>query len=75
MNRLVMLLQSPDINVCRNAAFTIATAAHNEHNAIMACQVGAVDALVQLSKETAKRSKKFATEALEKILNYSMNQS
>ena len=39
-------------------------------NAISACSVGAIDALIQLSKDNVRRSKKFAADALEKLINY-----
>jgi hypothetical protein len=78
ITRIVELLQSTDINVCRNAAYTLSIAAQNgknvkiklETNALNACQFGAVDGLLQLCKDGAKKSKKFASEALEKLLNY-----
>jgi hypothetical protein len=43
---------------------------HIDANAISACSVGAIDALIQLSKDNVRRSKKFATDALEKLINY-----
>ncbi|KAJ2997461.1 Armadillo repeat-containing protein 3 [Globomyces sp. JEL0801] len=69
MNRLVELLGSPDINVCRNATYVISVASQYETNAINACSAGAIDLMVELSKQAAKRSTKFATDALEKLLN------
>ncbi|KAJ3369243.1 Armadillo repeat-containing protein 3 [Kappamyces sp. JEL0680] len=70
LTRLVELLHSQDTNVCRNVSYTLSIAAQNETNATIACQGGAIDALIQLSKDSAKKSKKFASEALEKLLNF-----
>ena len=82
MNKMVNLINSPEISVCRNATYALTAAAQNgkkyyflsnnyiDANAISACNVGAIDALIQLSKDNVRRSKKFAAEALEKLLNY-----
>jgi hypothetical protein len=40
-------------------------------NAINACSLGAIDGLLQLSKQSNKKSTQFAIEGLEKLLNFS----
>ncbi|KAJ3257929.1 Armadillo repeat-containing protein 3 [Boothiomyces macroporosus] len=66
----VSLLSSTDLNVCRNAAYSLSVICQYEPNSISACSTGALEALLQLSKQAAKKSTKFAADALEKILNY-----
>ena len=68
--RLVELLSSKDINIARNAAYALSNATIHEPNAIAACNAGALESLLSLTKETTKHSTKFASEALEKIFNH-----
>ncbi|KAJ3275049.1 Armadillo repeat-containing protein 3 [Terramyces sp. JEL0728] len=68
--RLVNLLSSTDLNVCRNAAYSLSVICQLETNSVAACSTGAIDSLMQLSRQAAKKSTKFAADALEKILNY-----
>ncbi|KAJ3162947.1 Armadillo repeat-containing protein 3, partial [Irineochytrium annulatum] len=70
IGRLVALLSSKDISVSRNAAYALANAAQLEATALLACQQGAIEALLNLSRESLKNSSKFANDALDKLLNH-----
>ncbi|KAI9203366.1 armadillo-type protein [Polychytrium aggregatum] len=71
--RLVELLKSREINVCRNVAYAIANAAQYEPNAVIACQLGGIEALLALSRDATKNAVKFASDALEKLLNHQLS--
>ena len=70
MFKLNEMLLSPDINVCRIAAYTLSISSQNEVHAVNACNLGAIDSLIQLAKQSGKKSTKFAQDALEKLLNH-----
>jgi hypothetical protein len=67
---LLEFLQSPDIHLCKIATYLLPISCQVESNAIHACSMGAIELLIQLSKQPAKKVTKFALEALEKLLNY-----
>jgi hypothetical protein len=62
---------SSDVDeVCRNAAWVLSCGALSGEVALEACSIGALEALMKLSSSDRKSSSKFASDALEKILNY-----
>jgi armadillo repeat-containing protein 3 len=92
--KLISLLNSKDVNVCRNAAYVLSAAAQYgistyplhlswlilkkylpEPNAISACQNGAIEALITLGKDQLRNSTRFASDALDRLLNYRMCKS
>jgi len=68
--RIVELLKSKDINGSRNAALALSNACEYEPNALMACQMGAIDAMIALISDTKRNTLRFATDALENLLNH-----
>ncbi|KAJ3037305.1 Armadillo repeat-containing protein 3 [Rhizophlyctis rosea] len=73
IGRAIELLESKDITVCRNAAYAISNAAQYEPNAVAACAAGALQAMINLMNDTGRNATKFATDALEKLLNYQLS--
>nr|KAJ3422314.1 Armadillo repeat-containing protein 3 [Polyrhizophydium stewartii] len=73
LTKLVELLGSRDISLCRNAAYALSNATLHEPNAVTACNAGALEALLALSKEKLKSSTRFAAEAMEKLLNHHLS--
>ncbi|KAJ3050913.1 Armadillo repeat-containing protein 3 [Rhizophlyctis rosea] len=73
IGRAIELLGSKDITVCRNAAYAISNAAQYEPNAVAACGAGALQAMINLTNDTGRNASKFATDALEKLLNYQLS--
>ena len=69
MTRFIELLKSRDFTVCRNAALAVSNACEYEPNALIACQLGALEALMALISDSKRNSSRFATDALESILN------
>jgi len=72
ISRLVEILSSKDLHACQNAAYTLSIASKNDENAGIACSSGAIHTLIGLSVDSSKRSKKFAADSLERILNYDL---
>lgn len=68
--RLIELLNSNDVAVCKNAAFALSTSCQLDVNAITACNSKALESLVTLMKDPIKNASNFAAEAAEKLLNY-----
>ncbi|KNC96000.1 uncharacterized protein SPPG_08599 [Spizellomyces punctatus DAOM BR117] len=73
LNHIIELIASKDINVCRNAAYALSNAAQHDGIAMAACRAGALEALIDLSKDPARHAPKFAADALEKLLNYNLS--
>ncbi|KAI9350808.1 armadillo-type protein [Obelidium mucronatum] len=71
--KLISLVLSKDVSVARNAAYALSNAAQYELNAVMFCQMGAIEALLALGKDPAKSSQKFSHDALDKLLNYHLS--
>ena len=68
--RLIELLSSKDVSVCKHAAFALSTSCQLDKNAITACNSKALEALVALMNDPIKNSSNFAADAAEKLLNY-----
>ncbi|KAJ3018681.1 UNVERIFIED_CONTAM: hypothetical protein HDU68_011024 [Siphonaria sp. JEL0065] len=71
--KLISLVLSKDVSVARNAAYALSNAAQYESNAVLFCQMGAIEALLALGKDAAKSSQKFSRDALDKLLNYHLS--
>lgn len=70
ITRLVELLKSKDALVSRNVALALSNACEHEPNALAACQAGAIEAMISLISDTKRNTCKFATDALENLLNH-----
>lgn len=72
--RLIELLDSKEVSVCKNAAFALSTSCQLDLNAISACNSKALESIVALMKDPIKNASNFAAEAAEKLLNYRNHQ-
>ncbi|KAI9103767.1 armadillo-type protein [Phlyctochytrium arcticum] len=73
VSRLIELLESKDMTVCRNTAYALSNAAQLDSIAMSACRSGAISALINLVKDPSRHSPRFASDALEKLLNYNLS--
>ncbi len=71
--RLIELLNSSEVSVCRHAAFALSSSCQLDLNAITACKSKALESLVTLIKDPIKNASNFAADAAEKLLNYRKN--
>ncbi|KAJ3084916.1 hypothetical protein HK102_000515 [Quaeritorhiza haematococci] len=72
LKRMVEFLSSKDAHVSKTAVYALSQAcAQHEMNAATVCELGAIEAILELSKDPKKNCEKFALDALETILNYS----
>ena len=67
--RLIELIGSKEVSVCRHASYSLSNACQLEMNAISACNAKALEALISLARDPTKNTSKFAAEATDKILN------
>ncbi|TPX54144.1 hypothetical protein PhCBS80983_g06029 [Powellomyces hirtus] len=70
LNRLIELIGSKDLNVCKNAAYALSASAQNDAIATAACRAGGLEALTDLSSDKLRHAPRFAADALDKLLNY-----
>jgi hypothetical protein len=68
--RLIELLGSSDVSVCKQASYSLSNACQLDVNAISACSSKALEALIALAKDSTKNASNFAADATDKILNY-----
>ncbi|KAH6575746.1 hypothetical protein BASA62_001775 [Batrachochytrium salamandrivorans] len=73
LSKIAELLSSKDMHVCRNAAYALSCAIVYGPNASLACDTGALQQLISLSKEKTKSSVKFATDAMENLLSHHLS--
>ncbi|KAH6598308.1 hypothetical protein BASA61_002920 [Batrachochytrium salamandrivorans] len=73
LSKIAELLSSKDMHVCRNAAYALSCAIVYGPNASLACDAGALQQLISLSKEKTKSSVKFATDAMENLLSHHLS--
>ncbi|KAJ3331022.1 Eukaryotic translation initiation factor 2B, subunit 4 delta, 67kDa [Blyttiomyces sp. JEL0837] len=73
IGKLIAMLGAKDLKVARQAAYALSYASQYEPNALAACQQGAIEALIALIKDPVKNASKFATDALDKLLNYNLS--
>ncbi|KAJ1342450.1 hypothetical protein BSLG_002995 [Batrachochytrium salamandrivorans] len=73
LSKIAELLSSKDMHVCRNAAYALSCAIVYGPNASLACDTGALQKLISLSKEKTKSSVKFATDAMENLLSHHLS--
>lgn len=70
--RIIELLKARDTTVNRNAALALSNSFEYEPIAQSACQLGAIEAIISLITDSRRNCSKFATDALENLLDHCM---